>query len=267
MTISTVRFKKFAFSMVLVMAGTSAMAQEVDRGGNRIGMPEVAVAPRPIDPRASGRMIAGNFQRWYAAHGKPSILVFWNRELGEDSVSRYSLQATSTGSRSGDSQNFSYETNTEVGVKRQSGGLATDLTGVPMQRVEGAFMSEMLQAGGRLLDRNALMRSLSTKVSAQNRDDVQYLETLALKQGVTYLIEIVPNETDNGTTDLAMSVKIKHLPSSALVAQFVSSATPPPGPARYEARGNRYVSVQDHNITPEGIGRQLAGDVMRELAR
>lgn len=267
MTINKVRFAEFALSMALVMGGTGAMAQDVDRNGNRMGMPEVAAAPRPLDPRASGQMVAGNFQRWYAAHGRPSILVFWNRELGEDSVSRYSLQATSSGSRSGDSQNFSYETNTEVGVKRQSGGLATDLTGVPMQRIEGAFMSEFLHAGGRLLDRNALMRSLSTKVSAQTRDDVQYLETLALKQGVTYLVEIVPNETDNGTTDLAMSVKIKHLPSSALVAQFMSSATPPSGPTRYEARGNRYVAVQDQNITPEGIGRQLAGDVMRELAR
>lgn len=232
-----------------------------------MGMPEVAVAPRSVDPRSSGRMVASNFQRWNAAHGRPTILVFWNRELGEDAVSRYSIQATSSGSRSGDHHNFSYETNSELGVKRQSGGLATDLTGVPMQRVEGAFMSEILQAGGRLLDRNALMRSLSTKVSAQTRDDVQYLETLALKQGVTYLIEIVPNETDNGTTDLAMSVKIKHLPSSGLVAQFVSSATPPAGPTRYEARGNRYVAVQDRNMSPEAIGRQLAGDVMREMAR
>ena len=193
--------------------------------------------------------------------------MFWNRELGEEGVSRYALQARSSGSGSVGGGSYAYENSSEVGLKRESGGLASDLTGVSMQRVEGAFMSEFLRAGGRLLDRNALMRKLSTKVDAKTRDDVQYLETLALQQGVTYLVEIVPNETENSTTDLAMSVKIKHLPSSTLVGQFVSSATPPAGPTRYEVRGNRYEAVKDINITPETIGRQLASDVMRELAR
>ena len=267
MAISAIRFGMASACLAAVLAGSAGLAQDVDRYGNRMGMPEVAVAPRPVDPQTGNRIAAGNFQRWYAAKGRPTILVFWNRELSEEGVSRYSLQAKSSGSGSVSGNSYSYEKSSELGVKRESGGLATDLTGVSMQRVEGAFMSEFLRAGGRLLDRNALMRKLSTRVGAQTRDDVQYLETLALQQGVTYLVEIVPNETSNGTTDLAMSVKIKHLPSSALVGQFVSSATPPSGPTHYEARGNRYVAVKDINITPETIGRQLATDVMRELAR
>lgn len=263
------RIGKVSALLVMAMAApcSAALAQDVGANGYRTGMPDVAAPPRPYDPQSGNRMAAAAFQRWYAAKGRPTILVFWNRELSEESVSRYTLSAENRGSGSVGAGGYSYENSAQVGIRRQSGGLATDLTGVEMQRVEGAFMSEILHAGGRVLDRNALLRKISTRVKPQTRDDVQYLETLALQQGVTYLVEVVPNESDNGTTDLAMAVKIKHLPTSSLVGQFVTSATPPSGPTHYEARGTRYVPLTDSHITPETIGRQLATDVMRELAR
>ena len=133
------------------------------------------------------------------------------------------------------------------------------------EALQASFMNTLINSGGKVMDRNALMRKASLKTSSGNIRDKQHLETVAMEQGVQYLIEIVPDYKPASPTDLTFLVKITHLPTSTIKAQFATDAKPPSDPARYVANSSGFQKVIVTRMTVENVGAQIAYDTLAKF--
>ena len=97
--------------------------------------------------------------------------------------------------------------------------------------------------------------------------DIQYLETLAMGQGIQYLIEILPDDDASSPTGVTFTVKVTHLPTSTVRAQFATSGDPPRGEAKYVAVNGAGFEKRaaPSRQTPQLIGAQVAYDTMTKL--
>lgn len=220
------------------------------------------MTPRPkADPNAGNNASAADFRQWNASNGRPTILIFWTRSLTDDAVSGFEdyFGEIVANLPSG------MATAQVAGSRPTESGRDQRINRELSEALQGSFMTTFLDNGAQILDRNALIRKVSLNRSREDRSDKQYLETLALEQGVKYLIEIVPDRKLNSPTKLTFLIKITHLPTSTVKAQFASDATPPSGSSRIVAGSYGFERRTDSNITVETIGSQIAYDVMRKI--
>jgi hypothetical protein len=133
--------------------------------------------------------------------------------------------------------------------------------------VESSILSTFISAGARIVDREAVMRKVSASKSREDRMDIQYLETLAMGQGIQYLIEILPDDDASSPTGVTFTVKVTHLPSSTVRAQFATTGDPPRGEAKYVAVNGAGFEKRAaaSRQTPQLIGAQVAYDTMTKL--
>ncbi|WP_304168990.1 hypothetical protein [Phenylobacterium aquaticum] len=265
----------------------------------REGMPAVNAPAPAASPDAGNFAASSAFARWYQAAGRPSILLFWNRELLEDATSQY--DSVQTGAAVGASR-------TDAVGARSSGSLAVADYGMAAGRsdsiaaasqsssavvlteqrqrqerstdsryaiadptyahgVESAIFSTFLSAGAKMVSREALMRKVSTQKSREDRLDIQYLETLAMGQGVQYLMEVLPDNDAASPTGVSFTVRVTHLPTSTVKAQFVTSGDPPKGAAKWTAVNGAGFEKRTSasRQTPQLVGAQIAYDTMTKL--
>lgn len=252
-----------------LLCATVAGAQyrtEPSPGGYREGMPAVNTPAPAADPGAGGRATLAAFARWNQAQSRPSMLLFWNRELLEDGASQYDDVKTTgaavvrgRGVAVGASETRRYRERSTDGRY----GFSDDLFS---KGVESSILTTFLSAGARIIDRETMMRKVSTKRTADERLDIQHLETLALGQGVQYLVEILPDDDAASPTGVTFTVKVTHLPTATVRAQFLTNGEPPTGPARFEAvSGGFEKRTPSPERTPGAIGAQVAHDVMGKL--
>lgn len=217
------------------------------------------MTPRPqADPNAGNDAVASSFRQWNRRSGTPRILVFWSRSLTDDATSEFEtyfaevIKATP----------WRMSTVQIGGSTRTNEGKEERIGSSLSSALQASFITTLINSGGQVIDRNALMRKVSTKQSREDRMDKQYLESLALEQGIQYLVEIVPDYRPASPTDLKFTVKITHLPSSAVRAQFISTGLPPQGRSQIVAGAYGFVRATEVTNTVENVGAQIAYDVM-----
>ena len=249
----------------------------------REDMPAVNAPPPGANPDAGNSATTTAFARWYQAAGRPSMLLFWNRQLLEDATSQYanvqtgvagSVATGESATRGGWSGAASASVGTSMTAvetrqfqeKITDGGYGFRNTNFS-RGVESAILSTFLSAGAKMVDREALMRKVSASKAREDRLDSQYLETLAIGQGIQYLIEVLPDDDVTSTTGLTFTVKVTHLPTSTLRAQFSTPGAPPKGEAKWVAVNGAGFEKRagPSRQTPGLIGAQVAYDTMAKL--
>lgn len=276
---------KTALIALAVAVAAPAAAQQrpgLPDTGYRPGMPAVERAPPKADPNAGNYGAAGAFSAWNARAGRPSILVFWNRELIEDGASQYdavtSTRADGAAERgafvargygttvAGSAAAATVTSETRTYSERTTDSRYGFRDDIWAKTAESAMVGTFLSAGAKVVDREALIRNLSAGKSKDDRLDIQHLESVALKQGVTYLVEVLPDASAASPTGVSFTVKVTHLPSATVRGQFVTTGEPPTGPTRLVAgpSGFERRAAESRN-TPELIGAQVAYETMGRL--
>ena len=275
-------------ALAALLAAGPAMAQPQYRPQApavtyREGMPEVNTPAPSVNPDAGNYASSGSFARWYASAGRPTMLMFWNRQLIEDATSQYdSVQTTrsagiamgeaaavrgrgwAVGASSGVAASASESRQFQERMTDSSYGFRSNNF---TRGVESAILSTFLSAGARIVDREAVIRKVSAKHAREDRMDIQYLETLAMGQGIAYLIEILPDDDAASPTGVTFTVKVTHLPTSTVRAQFTTSGDPPRGEAKWVAVNGAGFEKRAaaSRQTPQLIGAQVAYDTMSKL--
>lgn len=246
-------------------AQTRSGMPEIQSGNSRTEMPDVMSRRVAADPEGGMRQTIADFSAWNRRAGAPKILFFWNRELTDDSASRYrtvnrsvSAVAAAPGLVVGANKSTQEDELT-------TGGKYSALNSEDSDDLESAFLNAFLSAGANILDRRALMRKVSTGQDRGDRSDQQYIESQALEQGVDYLVEVLPNPAVGSQTDFVFTVKITHLPTSSIKSQFRTSALPAAGPARLVAGPGGFERQTANRTTPEYVARTLAVETMRSF--
>jgi hypothetical protein len=204
------------------------------------------------------------------------MLVFWNRELTDETTTRYAEVSsdreetrTSKSSKGNDNSLSKSEDTLESKIssgekssRALTGGTYTALDPNTSSLFQTAFQQAWLTKGVEVVDRNAIIRNMSIVANKEDRGDLQLLEASALKQNIQYLIEVLPNANSGSPTGYVFQVKIIHLPSSTVVAQFLSSGAPPRGPDVWVAGPSGFVKQSQDRADPERIGAELAVEAM-----
>jgi hypothetical protein len=211
---------------------------------------------------------------------KPAILILWNRELSDETTTRFAddvsakeditakktvLGASNAPAHSEDSLQ-SKTTFQETSKRSLTKGTFTPLEPMMSSRLQTTFQGAWLATGVEVVDRNAIIRKMSTVATAAERADVQFLEATALDQGIDYLVEVLPGVSSPSPTGLTFQVKVIHLPSSTVVAQFLSVGQPPQGSPYWVTTSQGFEKRVDNRTTPETIGAELALETMGRLA-
>ena len=279
--------KLLAPALAALLAAGPALAQtyrpQAPAVTYREGMPEVNAPPPGVNPDAGNYSASSAFARWYASAGRPSMLLFWNRQLIDDAASQYDSVQTSRSSAVAVGEAAAVR-GRGWGASASMGAAATASESRQYQErttdssygfrdtnfsrgVETSILGAFLSAGARIVDREAVIRKVSAKQSREDRLDIQYLETLALGQGVQYLIEVLPDDDLTSPTGVTFTVKVTHLPTSTVRAQFTTSGDPPRAAAKWVATNGAGFEKRagPSRQTPQLIGAQVAYDTMTKL--
>lgn len=235
----------------------------VHGGSLRPNMP-AANARHSAPPIAGPEAAFAAFSDWNRANGRPRLLVLWNRELSDDTASRYrerSEGVIATAAVPGKEITAYKETREQ---EQTTGGKYTALGRNQSLDLEARFVDAFLESGANLLDRNALMRKVSVGHTDADRRDQQFIESAALEQGVQYLVEVLPDLTPSATGYM-FTVKITHVPTSRVHAQFRTAALPLAGPTRLVARPGGYTRETEERNSPEDVAETLAAETMRRF--
>lgn len=271
--------RRLLLTAALAALATPAAAQY------RAGQPEVRPPPREADPNAGADAALNAFASWYQAAGRPRMLLFWNRQLTDETTTRrtdriiedrqygVSSSGETTSTRFGEATIKDTDGTERKVTSRESeaitGGTYSKMNRQASDVLETVFVNTFLAVGVQVVDRDALIRRLSIENPREERADVQYLESQAMATGIQYLIEILPSPEQGSPTGLSFIVKIKHLPTSSLTAQFQTRATVPPGPSRIvpvPGVGFQRQAGADRN-TPPLVAAQLATETMSRFVR
>jgi hypothetical protein len=217
----------------------------------RPGMPDVNARRPEADPQAGAIETAAAFRGWYARASRPTMMVFWNRELTDETSTERSAVVT---------------TRERADAWSDRNGAHAERSARTAAELEAAFQTAWLDNGVKLLDRTALVRKTSATAVRGDREDLQFLETVALERGVQYLVEVLPTPQGASPTGWVFMVRVKHLPSSRMVAQFNTQAAPAAGPERLVAAPGGFERRRDTRAaTPETVGTELAFQTMARL--
>jgi hypothetical protein len=233
-------------------------------GPQRPGTP--AVNPRAYVPEAGAGLsqIFQSFGEWSHAHGNPRILLFWNRELGDETTTRY-RDHTSGAIVHGVAPGAAVTTYDETSeAERTTGGAYTGMSRNRSFDYETGFVNAFVRSGANVVDRNALMRKVSSRHGQDDRSDQQFIESLALEQGIDYLVEVLP-DYQASPTGFMFTIKVTHLPTSRVKAQFRTNGLPDNGPRRLVARPGGFVHETENRNNPTNVAETLAADTMRRF--
>lgn len=265
--------------LAVTLLGDPASAQfrsdPVPPATYRPGLPQV-MTPPPAPPVDDGSRTTEAFRQWYRAAGSPALLIFWNRELTDEAgtervetvTAREEQRASNSKGPTAEESFTSRVSTEEKGARAVTGGKFAAVDASTDIATESAFVNAWLAAGVELVDRAAIIRKMSTVATPEERRDYQLMEAVALEQGVEYLLEVLPRASAPSPTKTVFTIKIKHLPSSVLIAQFLATGETASLPSRIVAGPRGFTrQAQPVNNSPESIGAQLAMDAMARMSR
>lgn len=233
--------------------------------GERPDMPAVADRPYQADPDAGRFLRAAQFRDWARRNGNPRILLFWNVALTDESSTRTRLQARSATEVTAAPGIVRRSHQATIEDERTTGGPAAWIDHDENDALESGFVQAFIDADANLVDRAALMRKASTTRSRDDRTDLQFIEALAMEQGIDYLVEVLPDYSAGSKTGLTFGVRVVHVPSARVVTRFRSDGLPTAGPERLVARAGGFVRERDARTDPATIAAMLAEQTMQRF--
>lgn len=254
------RLSLAAATLAVLCSATTAQAQY------RADMPDVA-RPRPAsDPAAAGRRSLADFARWNQARRRPAVLVLWERTFSDETTSRSRLRLSEDARATVAPGVSALRREVTISEDRIDDSRTPSIDSDWSAALEDAYLQFMLAQGATIMDRNALMRRASLDVERADRADMQFIEALALDQGVRYLIEVLPRDDAGSPTGLSTTVKITDLSSARIVSRFVTSAAPPLARPRLVAGAGGFHRETPSAPTADAIGAQLALESLESLS-
>ncbi|MES1201810.1 MAG: hypothetical protein ABUS57_10225 [Pseudomonadota bacterium] len=242
-----------AAAVFLGLAGSFTVAEAQFRSGQ----PETLTPPpAPVSNGPSAQI--SSFARAYAAHGKPRVIVFWNRELSDSvvtpwvdelSIDRYA------GSTVIQSRTFSED----------PGKRAPQMATAPDWKVQGRYQSAMLQGGVRMIDRRASMRFSAAGKAAGVGSNITSIETKSLQGSAEILVEILLAPDPDSPTSYVFQATILSTKTGQILGSFVTSASSPPTDLGYKASANGGFERVIVQAPFERMGDELALQTMSAL--
>lgn len=252
----------------LALSGFAQAQERPELAGvssERPGMPDVMTPTARGLPIDNSRGSIEQFSRWARQAGNPRILLFWNTAFSDETSTRSRLVAREDSVTTFHLNGVASSRETTIEDERSTGGKVHLFERENEEELENAFVSTFAETNANLVDRAAVMRKASVRQDKSDRVDQQYMEALALEQGIDYLVEVLPEYAPGTGTGLRFAVKVLHIPSSRIVARFSSDARPTPGPERLVARPGGFQRERDENLSAGAIGRTLAIETMRSF--
>jgi hypothetical protein len=255
--------------------GQPAMAS--DGAQSRDGHP-VTLAPTPpaADP---SRLVTDRFSAAYARAGRPRIVVFWNRELTDDVASGTEEVTTLSSDSSGQASAWRQERARRRGLdidaearadQHLDAELRTRTRRIDTGRrttphgegadfdIERGFTDALAQAGARLMDRTALIRSGALGGDTAN---TQAIETRALLNRADWTLEVV------AMGDGRWRIVARDVANGRIVAHAASTGQPPTRVMPWIAGERGFVRATPRAVGSYDIGRQLAVDAMLAITK
>jgi hypothetical protein len=251
-----------AAALLIAAVAVPAGAQDRVERLDPVERPDMPAANARVGPDPAPDLTASSgqqFSAWSRSRGRPRIMLFWNTALTDETSTRTRTVARSRSLTAARRGMVASVGETTVEDERIDGGLDRE----DEAALEDAFVASFVQADANLVDRAALMRKASTRQGAVDRADQQFMEALALEQGIDYLIEVLPEYAAATDTGLNFSVRVLHVPSSRVVSRFRSDGRPTPGAERLVARAGGFRRERDEFLTPTHIGTKLAAQTMQ----
>jgi hypothetical protein len=144
--------------------------------GMRPDMPDVEPGMMAADPDAGRRGVQARFSGWNRTHGRPQMLIYWDRQLDDETTTRCRDHSSGTAASvaAPGIGVTSYESVREQ--QRVTGGTDASIGADDSDDLEMSFVSAFIDAGANLIDRSALMRKVSTRQAHEDRSDQQYMD-------------------------------------------------------------------------------------------
>ena len=260
-------------ALAALAAATPAFAQF------RGEQPPVLAIQGDEDAPDDGQAIADAFRRRYDGARRPSVALFWNRELS-DRLARPAIQRqTVTGDKS-ESANEIGGANGKHTDKREASSqvteVTTDVPGDPARggldersesQLRGAFLSMLGSGGLHPVDRSMMVRA--TALQASGAVDTQSNETRGLQGKARYLMEVLLVHDAEAPLGVGFQVTVKDVASAAILFSDYTVARPPAkGGGQWVAAngGEGFARTAPAAATIRDVGRALALDVMSRLS-
>jgi hypothetical protein len=245
--------------------------------GMRAGQPMTMDAPPPAaDP---DRATIDRFAAAYGRAGRPRVALLWNRELtaevetGREEVSTLTVDGRSSTNgevretlrRRGSLTTANADADHHVEAELRSTTRALDSGARAAAADEGAdfdmergLADALSGAGVRLIDRTAILRTGALGADTTN---MQAIETRALLGKAEWTLEVV------AMNDGRWRIVARDLASGQVVARAVSAGRPALRPMPWVAGEHGFVRATAPDAGPYAVGRQIALDAMKALAR
>lgn len=266
----------------LCLVAISVQAQTRDQPqpvGNLYRQGEPEVMARPPAPRPAGTVEAEKFRSAYTRAGNPRIMIFWNREFGEDVSSTYN-ETFHAESQSDERTTSELYVNGAAVTKSARASLDANVGSqrVPTARynamdtntnnaVESAFIEALTANGARLIDRNLAIRTAPGARNAGTSANMQALETDAALGRADILVEVLQNAAPGTPTGAMFKIVVKDLRAARVLASFTSAGNAPSGPRPLVAGPGGFVRAAPLGTSPYGVGVELANQSMMAIAQ
>lgn len=223
--------------------------------------PVMQPAPRP--PSAAAVAVS-DFRPAYRRAGSPRIVIFWNRHFDDEVASRY---RTTTEYEEHNDGNGNIYGRSSTGDERVT-SKRRDLVEEPVDwEMEGAFNSAMSGAGARLIDRTSIMRTQGQADGAQERANVQGIETRAVTGKADITVEILSTSDGRSAEGITYRIVAKDVRNAEVLADFTTNGRPATPRMGLVAGPDGYERAKPPEPGPDDYGRQLAVELMQALTR
>ncbi|MGE3301940.1 MAG: hypothetical protein AB7M12_02375 [Hyphomonadaceae bacterium] len=243
-----------AAAFAVLCASAPAFAQY------RTGQPETLAPPPPAVSASAA--VNSSFARAYAAHGKPRVVVFWNRELADSVVtpwvSELSVDSYYTpGGRSVIAQSREYS--------EDPGKRAAQMATAPDWKVQGKYKSAMLAAGVRMIDRRAALRFSAAGKAAGDRANLLAVEAKSLQGFAEILVEILLAPDPDSSTGYVFQTTIIRIKDGEILGSSVTNASTPPRDLGFRPSANGGFERAIEQAPVDAMGTALANATMDSL--
>lgn len=226
----------------------------------RPGEPPTLPKPAPA-PDIGGQALAG-FSSAYKRAGSPRIVVFWNRHFDDEVSSRYKEVTDYEEVNDGSGHITSRRS---VGDERTTTKRKSNLAEPIEWELEGAFVETMTNAGVRLVDRASIMRAQGEADGAQERANVQAIETRAITGKADIVVEILRADDPRSSAGIIFRIVARDIRNARILASFTTSGRPQTPRMGLVAGTDGFVRATPPAPGPDDVGRQLAVELARNL--
>lgn len=256
-------------------AGAASNSDAIPAAAYRQGLPDVLAAPSRDDEHLFDK---ARFKSVYAKAGRPSMLLFWNREL-TDHLRQGVVTTVETGTNSQLSVSAEevvpgmFEGTVEH-ARNKTTRKTTEFLPVPNQRrspvervdaqIRSGFVGALLASGVSLVDRNLTMRSVSMQQKDDSKLDSQVVEMNALRRYAKLIAEVTCIPDPQAASGWSMRVTVRRAADGVLLLDHYEDNGENPRPQKYSA--NPAGGFKAAPASQKTVGVTLAEQAMSRLA-